>query len=362
MALPARARRRRSAPWRSAMIHQLSGGAWGVVIRRLLGAASRTLPVLTLLFLPIVLGMHHLYEWTHADVVAPDPILQRQAALPERAVLPRARGALLRGLERARVLPEQVVARAGPRPATRASPRRMQVLSGGGLLALRPDDDVRVVRLGDVARAALVLDDLRHALHGRPGADRARVPDRHAGVAEPPRRRSTTIVAPAHFHDLGNLMLAFVDAVGLLLVLAVPDHLVGQPAGGDHLVPAPAAHRLALHRRWRSWSFHFARAVPGAAVARRQARAAAAASRSRSAILVVRLVDLFWLIAPAFHQRRLQSCSWLDVRRAGRRSARSGSAASSGSCAAAPLLPVHDPQFRRGARAASIGARPSTAH
>ena len=46
------------------MVHQLSGGAWGVVIRRPIGAASRMLPVLTLLFLPIALGMHHLYEWT----------------------------------------------------------------------------------------------------------------------------------------------------------------------------------------------------------------------------------------------------------------------------------------------------------
>ena len=35
------------------------------------------------------------------------------------------------------------------------------------------------------------------------------------------------------------------DAVGVLLVLAVPDHLVGQPAGGDRVVPAPAADRLA---------------------------------------------------------------------------------------------------------------------
>src|SRR5512135_621405 len=47
------------------MVHQLSGGAWGVVIRRPIGAASRTMPVLTLLFLPIVFGMHHLYIWTH---------------------------------------------------------------------------------------------------------------------------------------------------------------------------------------------------------------------------------------------------------------------------------------------------------
>ena len=57
------------------MIHQLSGGAWGVVTRRIFGAASRVLPVLTLLFVPLLFGLHDLYEWTRHDVVAADPIL-----------------------------------------------------------------------------------------------------------------------------------------------------------------------------------------------------------------------------------------------------------------------------------------------
>src|SRR5215470_5589071 len=60
------------------MVHQLSGGAWGVVIRRPIGAASRTLPVMTVLFLPIVFGMRYLYVWTNADVVAHDEILQHK--------------------------------------------------------------------------------------------------------------------------------------------------------------------------------------------------------------------------------------------------------------------------------------------
>lgn len=62
------------------MVHQLSGGAWGVVSRQSLGAASRVLPYVTLLFIPIVLGMPHLYEWTHTDVVNADPILTNKAA------------------------------------------------------------------------------------------------------------------------------------------------------------------------------------------------------------------------------------------------------------------------------------------
>ncbi|HTW57815.1 MAG TPA: hypothetical protein VMD99_06790 [Terriglobales bacterium] len=45
------------------MIRHLTGGGWGMVIRRILGAAMRTLPLLAILFIPLILGMHHLYIW-----------------------------------------------------------------------------------------------------------------------------------------------------------------------------------------------------------------------------------------------------------------------------------------------------------
>jgi hypothetical protein len=45
------------------MIRHLTGGGWGVVIRRILGAAMRTLPLLAALFIPIILGIHSLYIW-----------------------------------------------------------------------------------------------------------------------------------------------------------------------------------------------------------------------------------------------------------------------------------------------------------
>jgi hypothetical protein len=45
------------------MIRHLTGGGWGMVIRRILGAAMRTVPLLALLFIPIILGMHKLYIW-----------------------------------------------------------------------------------------------------------------------------------------------------------------------------------------------------------------------------------------------------------------------------------------------------------
>ncbi len=49
------------------MLQYLVGGAWGVVIRRTLEAATRTLPVIVILFIPIAIGVwtRTFYEWTH---------------------------------------------------------------------------------------------------------------------------------------------------------------------------------------------------------------------------------------------------------------------------------------------------------
>ena len=47
------------------MLQYLTGGAWGVVIRRIVEAASRVLPLVFLMWLPLAIGVNHLYEWTH---------------------------------------------------------------------------------------------------------------------------------------------------------------------------------------------------------------------------------------------------------------------------------------------------------
>jgi hypothetical protein len=60
------------------MIQHLSGGAWGV-FRRIFEASSRTLPLLIVLFLPVLLGMTTLYPWTHADHVQADEALRHKA-------------------------------------------------------------------------------------------------------------------------------------------------------------------------------------------------------------------------------------------------------------------------------------------
>lgn len=49
------------------MIHHLTGGVWGLALRRILEAQMRTLPLMALLFVPIGLVSHRLYPRVHAS-------------------------------------------------------------------------------------------------------------------------------------------------------------------------------------------------------------------------------------------------------------------------------------------------------
>ncbi len=61
------------------LLFHLTGTTWGIVLRRILETVIMVLPYMAIFFIPILLGMHHLYHWSHADVMAHDPILQRKA-------------------------------------------------------------------------------------------------------------------------------------------------------------------------------------------------------------------------------------------------------------------------------------------
>jgi hypothetical protein len=50
------------------MIHNLTGGRWGTAIRRYVEAATRTLPVLVLLFVPVTLAVDSLYPWANPNL------------------------------------------------------------------------------------------------------------------------------------------------------------------------------------------------------------------------------------------------------------------------------------------------------
>ncbi|HUB32113.1 MAG TPA: hypothetical protein VMA31_03755 [Bryobacteraceae bacterium] len=61
------------------MLQYLTGGAWGVAIRRPAEAAARTLPLITLLFIPVGLGIPNLYLWSHPAIVKADSVLQHKS-------------------------------------------------------------------------------------------------------------------------------------------------------------------------------------------------------------------------------------------------------------------------------------------
>jgi hypothetical protein len=60
------------------LMNNVVGGKWGVTIRRLLEAKVRTIPVIFLLFLPILLGLPYLYPWAN-DILHHNKVVQHKA-------------------------------------------------------------------------------------------------------------------------------------------------------------------------------------------------------------------------------------------------------------------------------------------
>jgi hypothetical protein len=290
------------------MVHQLSGGAWGVVIRRPIGAASRVLPVLTVLFLPIVFGRHHLYEWTNADLVAHDEILQhKHAYLNTPFFLVRAAIYFLvwNGLSYFLNAWSLEQDRTGdPRFA-----RRMQLISAGGLvgygltitfasfdwlMSLEPhwfSTIYGVLIMGGQGLSAMAFLIIAIVWLSR----------------RPPLQG---IVVPAHLHDLGNLMLAFVM---LWAYFSFSQYLLIWSGN------LPEEIAWYLHRLQTGWRvigltlivFHFV-APFCLLLSRRVKREAELIVTVAAGILIVRVVDLFWLVAPEFHRQGI-TVSWLDI-------------------------------------------------
>ncbi len=59
-----------------AMLSQLTGGLWGLVPRRFHEAAARTIPAMAVLFVPVLLGLGSLYVWSRPEVVEADAIIR----------------------------------------------------------------------------------------------------------------------------------------------------------------------------------------------------------------------------------------------------------------------------------------------
>jgi hypothetical protein len=339
------------------MVHQLSGGAWGVLIRRPIGAATRVLPIMTVLFFPILVGMRTLYPWTDANRVAADEVLQHKHLYLNvpfflvRAAVYFGVWNLLTYLLNAWSLEQD------QNPDPRLA-RRMQKLSAVGLLgygltitfasfdwlmSLEPhwfSTIYGVLIMGGQGLSAMAFMIAVLVWLGR----------------RPPLDR---IVVPAHFHDLGNLMLAFVM---LWAYFSFSQYLIIW-AGNLPLEISWYQHRL--QTGWRTVGvtlilFHFA--VPFVVLLSRTVkRAPDLLVKVAIGILVLRLVDLFWLIAPEFHENGLV-VHWLDVVLPLSMGAL-WLAAFVWQLRGRAILPVHDPQFDEALGAIiERGTPPRTAH
>ena len=61
------------------MIHELTGGHWGFVLRPALESANLTLPLIALLAVPLAFGLPHLFAWAQADAVAHSEVLRAKS-------------------------------------------------------------------------------------------------------------------------------------------------------------------------------------------------------------------------------------------------------------------------------------------
>ena len=53
------------------MIHHVTNASWSTVIRRITENMAGTMPVFVILFIPVIFGTHDLFHWSHAEVMDP---------------------------------------------------------------------------------------------------------------------------------------------------------------------------------------------------------------------------------------------------------------------------------------------------
>lgn len=61
------------------LVQFLARAGWSVVVRRIAENLMATLPLMAVLFIPILVGSHDLFHWTHEEAVAGDRLLQIKA-------------------------------------------------------------------------------------------------------------------------------------------------------------------------------------------------------------------------------------------------------------------------------------------
>jgi len=290
------------------MLQHLTGGGWGFVIRRVLEAATRTLPLILILFVPIVLGAHWIYPWTHAEEMAKNEALTQKAKylnltfFTVRAAIYFAIWLTLAFfLNRWSLLQDKT--------ADRQWTKRMRMLAGPGMVLL-----VFTVTFASIDWFMSLDPEWSSTIYGFifVGAwslsALAFVVAVMAALAK--HEPMNKVVGQLHFHDLGKLLLALVMlwsyfAFSQFLIIwsgNLPEEIRWYLPRIHGAWGAVALAVIVLHFAFpflfllsRSFKRHAGKLVIVAIL-----------------ILVMRLVDLFWMIAPNFTHERFQ-VSWMDL-------------------------------------------------
>jgi len=272
-------------------LHHLVGGRWGFVIRRLLEAASRTVPLIILLFVPIFLGRGELYRWIRQPETGP----HKAMFLSVPFFLARTGVYFLLWLILAFFLNK--FSRRQDLGDDPALTHRMRLFSAPALIiycltvtaasfdwvmSLTPDWYSTIFgMIFLVGQALTALSFCTAALM---------LLSRYQPLA--------SCVKPADFHDLGNLLLTFVI---LWAYMAFSQYLIIWAGNGKEEITWYADRLASLS--WRIIGllliiFHFA--VPFCLLLSRQIkRRSHAIGLVALAILIMRWLDLIWLVEPA---------------------------------------------------------------
>lgn len=294
------------------MLHHLVGGLWGMVLRRVLEAATRLLPLMVVLFVPLLFGISELYVWARPDALASHGTEQfRHLYLQVPFFLGRAGVyfAVWLGLAFALNRWSRQQEQAQDPLVIHSRQRRLGLLSGGGLvlygftmtfaavdwlMSLEPQ--WFSTAYGLVVMTGQLLTAMAFAILTTAWLARD---EPYASVA------SSELL-----HDLGNLLLAFVM---LWAYIAFSQFLIIW--SGD----LPEENRWYLHRAYGGWNWvavvlavvHFA--LPFVLLLSRQITRRAQPLAMVAAVLFgIHLVDAFWLVMPAFFPGQLH-VHWLDI-------------------------------------------------
>jgi hypothetical protein len=293
------------------MLQHVSGGQWGLVSRRVFEAAARTLPLLALLFVPILIGIPSVFEWSHTDVVANDPVLRQKAPYLNtsffiaRAVVYFAFWIFCTYL----LTTWSAKQDEGSVAVTAADSVRFRTLSAPGLLFL-----VLTVTFASVDWIMSLDPHWYSTIFGLLTVTGQGLSALAFTIAvltllgtAPPLSRYLT---PRHFHDLGKLLLAFVM---LWAYLAFSQFLIIWSGNLPEEIPWYIAR---LRGTWGAVAMvlvlgHFA--LPFLLLLSRDLkRNRGLLAKVAVFVIAMRLVDLIWLVAPNFEHHGFP-LHWMDV-------------------------------------------------